>query len=203
MTKTDSGLRTQRRRTVVASGIVVIFATASTAVAELEMILDQAEWESAVGGNFETIDFTGFPDLTPITHQYADLGVHFTSFAVISGPSNAYPNDQWGIHGFNELFIEFDMDVQWVAIDFPGFVQIEIWRNGQFVEASAGFGSGGHGFFGGIISDAPFDAVRIWSPAGGGVSLDDFHFGPPIPGPGVLAVLGIAAVGRRRRRCAR
>ena len=178
--------------------LLSVLVATSTAVAELERFLDQAEWEAAVNNNFVTIDFTGYEDNTPITDQYAHLGAHFTTFDVISGPSNAYPNDQWGLQGFDEIMIEFDMDVQWVAIHFPGLAQFEVWRDGLPIEESQWLAGG----FGGIISDEPFDAVRIWSPASGVISLDDFHFGPPIPGPGALAVLalaGLATRGRRRR----
>ncbi len=52
-------------------------ASALPAHAGVTEFTDRAEWETAVGA-FTTVNFTGFPEFTVITDQYADLGVFFT-----------------------------------------------------------------------------------------------------------------------------
>jgi hypothetical protein len=63
-------------------------------------------------------------------------------------------------------------------------------------------GGGGTGFFSGVISTIPFDTVVIKDPFGANTLIDDLYFGPPIPAPGALAILGLAGLmcSQKRRR---
>jgi len=78
-------------------------------------------------------------------------------------------------------------------------VIFRLYNQGQLIYTSGIFGGGGVGWFGGLISTQPFDAAVIIDPLGY-VFIDDLHFGPPIPGPGALALLGAAALFAQRRR---
>ena len=165
---------------------------------------DFQEWSDAVGGDFTTIDFTGFPDATFITDQYEDLGVLF-----LDGDDNVfccdditYPNDGSGLDGNSAIELEFTQPMSWIAADFPGGLAFELYFEGELIAESTFFAGGGVGFFAGIISDQPFDRATLFDWIDGFVFLDDLHFGPPIPAPGALPLLGGAALllGRLRRR---
>jgi len=157
---------------------------------------------AAVGGeeNVSTVDFTGFEDFTPITDQWAHLGVHFSGFVVTSGPGFVlFPNDGWGVRGEPDINVTFDEPINWIAADLPGQTEIELYADDQLIYASTPLGLGGPGNFGGLISDQPFDRARFFSPGSHAEFLDDLFFGPPIPTPGALAVLGVAFMSHRRR----
>ena len=80
---------------------LLIMAPANTIYAELQSFDDFDQWAAAISGEYSTMDFTGFPDDTHIDEQYADLGAHFTTLDIVSGPSRSlYPNDGWGLNGF-------------------------------------------------------------------------------------------------------
>jgi hypothetical protein len=157
------------------------------------------EWIAAVGP-FTTIDFTGFVSGTVLTDQYADLGVLFTdgNDQVDFGPT-IYPNDEWGLDGNGDVDVSFDTPQLYLAVDFPGILFIELYSQGELIDTTNGWGSGGVGFFFGFLSSEPFDAVRIIDPIDNAVFIDDLHFGIPAPGP--LWPLAVAALclGCRRR----
>jgi hypothetical protein len=162
---------------------------------------DKEGWEAAVG-EFTTIDFTGFPEFTWITDQYAHLGAHFVDGADLIQESDLlYLEDGWGIDGNTEVRIEFDEPISYIGFDFPGIMYVFLYSNDEVIYTTP-FGGGGPGHFGGLISDEPFDAVRFWDGPGGNVNIDDIHFGPPIPAPGALMLLSLGTLlaARRRRR---
>jgi hypothetical protein len=79
---------------------------------------------------------------------------------------------------------------------------IELYANGEmfFEESFPGIGVG---FFAGVVSTEPFDSVVLRDWADDLAFIDNLHFGPPIPAPGALGVLAVAAIilpGRRRSR---
>jgi len=162
---------------------------------------DKNEW-IATAGAFSTITFTEYPANTIVTDQYANLGATFTDGIDVIFESNAFLNDNMGLNGaFNEIAIQFETPQYHVAVDFPGLVQFTLFRNGSTLYESSFFSDNLTGPFAGLVSDIAFDEVLIVDP-GGGVFIDDLHFGPPIPGPGGIAVLGCGAivVGLNRRR---
>ena len=83
----------------------------------------------------------------------------------------------------------------------------ELYSNDTLFYTSGIFGVGGAGNFGGLISDQPFDQVRMYDFLDVIMFMDDLHFGPPIPTPGAFVPLGLLLLARRRRRigsrCAR
>ncbi len=141
---------------------------------------DKDAWIAAVG-EFTTIDFTGFPLGTPITDQYADLGALFTSGAdfILCCDFGTFPNDGAGLDGNDGIELMFDSPQAWIATDHPGQLAFALFRNGELFFTSGLFGSGGVGFFGGLISSQLFDTAVIWDPINNSVDLDDLHFGVP------------------------
>ena len=162
----------------------------------VEEFTNKDEWIAAVG-RFTTIDFTGFPDGTFITDQYADLGILFTDGNDSIDVSGVHVNDGWGLDGNPDIHLSFDMPQAYIAVHFPGDVQIDLFA-GDILLHSSVFIAGGLGNFGGVISSELFDTVLIRDPVLGDVFIDDLHFG--VPTPGALCLLGIAALLPRRRR---
>jgi hypothetical protein len=162
---------------------------------------DRDEWELATG-EFTTIGFADYPHGTWIFEQYAHLGVHFVDGAdIVLYSPGTYPRDDYGLDGNEEIHLTFDMLITSIAVDFPGSLAIDIYRDGEFLETTDFWGGGGVGFFGGFVFDTTFDEAIIYD-YDGQVNLDDLHFGPPIPAPSALGLLAAAGllVPRRRRR---
>lgn len=183
-----------------ASGAVV---TTYTPTAEAEQA-----WEDAVG-SWQTIDFVGLEEGTPITHQYRDeYGVVFGTdpFTAVAQDNEAFfPNDGFGFQvitiaqpnlGVN---ISFDTPLQAIAFDHPGTVVIRFHlADGTTFEGFGG--SQGAGLFSGWPSDVPIIGVELGD-FGGAFHIDDMRF-VPIPGPAGFAFfagLAIRRGGRRRR----
>jgi hypothetical protein len=188
------------RNTCVVIAAVIGLAITSAKADVIEFNEDKEGWEVAAGA-FTTIDFTGFEEGTWIFEQYAHLGAHFIDGANIIQESDLlYLEDGWGIIGNNEVRITFDEPTYSIAGDFPGLARFDLYWQGEMIYYSPFFGGSGVGHFGGVVSDQPFDEVRIWD-IDEQVFIDDLHFGPPIPGPGVVVVLAAGALvaGRRRR----
>ena len=161
---------------------------------------NQTEWEAAVG-RFTTIDFTGFPEATNITNQYEDLGITFTDgIDLIRLNNNTFPNDGAGLDGLaNGIEVSFDTPQLWIAVEYPGDVRFELFSEGGLIFTSTdNFPGGGAGFFAGLLSTQPFDAVIISDPTDSFISIDDLHFG--VPAPPTLALLALATLFGARRR---
>jgi len=160
---------------------------------------DRAEWETAVGV-LTTIDFSGWPEFTVITDQYQDLGVLFSDGNDTILFSNAFQNDGVGLGGtVDDIELSFDAPQLWIAVDFPGLVQFELFHNGELIYVSTPIDDV-PGNFAGLLSTEPFDVALISDPSDDAVFIDDLHFG--VPAPPTLAVLAFGAVVtcRRRRR---
>ena len=162
---------------------------------------DRAEWEAAVG-DFTTIGFTGFPEGTFITDQYADLGILFGGGNEFISLNNSFPNDGAGlVSNFTDIVMEFDIPQFWIGTDFPGIIRIDLYNEGELFYSSIDFGGPPIGAFGGLLSSEPFDMAVILDPSDPVVNIDDLFFGPPIPAPGALWLLALSALcGYRRRR---
>jgi MYXO-CTERM domain-containing protein len=111
--------------------------------------------------------------------------------------------DGIGVSGaFDEIWLSFNEPMGWLGVDFPGAIQISLFRSNELIYASGEFVAiGGQIAFGGLVSSEAFDSALLVDPEGG-VFIDNLHFGPPIPAPGALALLGVGVPGvsRRRRR---
>ncbi len=160
--------------------------------------IDKDAWIAAVG-TFMIVDFAGFPPGTFITEQYAGLGIHFTDGNDSIPPFGQFlfPNDGWGLDGNGNINVSFDSPQLWIAVDYPGFMQFELFWQDQLVYTSSLFLPGGIGNFAGLLSNDLFDAARIIDP-GGQAAIDDLHFG--VPSPGVIALLALGGLHHRRRR---
>ncbi len=150
------------------------------ASADVLEFTDKDEWIEAVG-EFTTIDFTGFPEGTWITDQYADLGILFTDGDDWIHNTCGYVNDCWGLAGGggnDQITLAFDTEEAYIGVDFPGDLQIDLYSRGRLIHSSV-FIAGGHGNFGGLLSRVLFDSVVLSDPLFSSVHIDDLHFGPP------------------------
>ncbi len=179
---------------------MLIITTASYAdVIELE---DKFAWESAVG-DFTTIDFTGFPEYTVITDQYSDQGVMFTDgddYIYIN--EFLFLNDTYGLSGSIDdgpISVEFDHPQYWIAVDYPGVIAFDLYKDNVLFYSSIWF-SGHIGDFAGLISTDSFDKVVIHDPLNESVSIDDLYFGGYVPGAGSGVLLLFSSVLWKKRR---
>ena len=112
--------------------------------ADVTEFTDKDEWIAAAGP-FTTIDFTGFPPATFITEQYADLGIHFTDGDDVIHFTETYKNDGVGLFGNGDIALLFDSPQAWIAADFPGDIQIDLFAGDrllhsiQFIELCTGW----------------------------------------------------------------
>jgi hypothetical protein len=162
-------------------------------------------WEEQVG-TWSTIDFIGLPDSVPLPPDtYAEeFGVTFENGTILSFSSDFFfPVDG---HGFaasqgaqgSSVDVVFDTPIKAFATDHPGTFRFILFSEGEMVFDS-GIVGGAIGYFSGLISDTPFDRVRISDTDEFGV--DDIRFGLVVPAPaaGLILVPGLAMTRRRRR----
>jgi len=164
---------------------------------------DRADWfdQTSAMGPITTLDFTGFPQFTVITDQYADLGVVFPegNEFVLGESFETFPQDGWGLRAGETMTLEFDAPINAIASDFPGGLSMDLFRDGQLVGDSSDFGVSGAGQFGGLISNEPFD-MAVLSAIGITFSIDDLHFAT-VPTPATFVLLpGLILFSRSRRR---
>ncbi len=138
---------------------------------------------------------------TFITDEYVELGVLFDG-SDNTGPFDliTYPNDGFGLDGNGNITLDFLVPQAWIGVDFPGNLEIELYREGVLIYHSGLFGfGGGIGNFGGIVSSELFDrAILMDVPIDFEAEVDDIFFG--VPGPGAVPLLGLAALWPPRRR---
>lgn len=180
---------------IIAAGALPLNASAHAAVTQYT---NKVAWQNAAG-NWTTLPFTDLPDGTLITNQYAAQGVVFTDGSDFIYHSTSFLNDGAGVNGaFDTIWLSFNQPMFTIGADYPGSLKISLYSDGQLIYASSDFDViVSH--FAGLISTEPFDTALIIDPAGG-VFIDDLHFGPPIPVPGVLALLTTTAMVARVRR---
>ena len=96
---------------------------------------DKDAWIAAVGP-FTTIDFTGFPEGTFITEQYAHLGIHFTDGNDSIDINAGVLNDGSGLDGNPSMHLSFDSPQAYLAVDFPGDVQFDLFSGDTLLHTS-------------------------------------------------------------------
>jgi hypothetical protein len=200
--ESDNRMSTNHRTATTVFTAILAAVCASTLPAEVVEYDEKDQWEAAAG-SWSTADFTGFAMGTPIDEQYAYLGVHFVDGYdfVLCCDYEVFPQDGAGLDGNELIDLVFDAPMYWIAADFPGAIGFDLYFEGEFFYQSSEFGEGGLGNFGGLVSTAPFDRAVIWQyGTHPNVTLDDLHFGPPIPAPSATALIGAALVAARRRR---
>jgi hypothetical protein len=196
--ESDNRMSTNHRTGTIVLTAILAAVCASTLPAEVVEYDEKDQWEAAAGA-WSTADFTGFPDDTPIDEQYAYLGVHFVDGCDFVVLGSSFPNDGAGLGGNELIDLVFDAPMYWIAADFPGLLLIDLYYEDELFYSSNVFGVGGVGNFGGLISTEPFDRAVIWD-YDDDVALDDLHFGPPIPAPSALCIVGAGLIAARRRR---
>jgi MYXO-CTERM domain-containing protein len=162
-----------------------------------------ANWQGAVGSQYTTLDFV-FPAPTILSTQYAGLGAIFPEEEEAALPLGvAFPQDGWGVQGAPagdaDIHIAFTSPQQWIGAHYPGGLMYQLLSGGTVIYNSpTHLTPGANGFFG-IVSDVPFDEVRLIDPFGF-VYVDNIYFGGPVPSPGAMPLLAAALFGARRRR---
>ena len=163
----------RRLKTHVALGALLVAGVTSGDVVEFD---DRADWEAEVC-RFATIDFTDLPRGTFVDTQYEDMGILFDGTDTIFWTEHGFPNDGRGLDGNGPINLSFEQAQHLIAVDFPGFVVIDLIQGGDIFYSSRifGGGKGGVGNFGGLISMDPFDAAVLRCPFGSAF-IDDLHF---------------------------
>ncbi len=141
-------------------------------------------WFAAVGA-VTTIGFSDFPKNTFITNQYSELGVLFTDgddFTEGDSPT-LYLVDGWGLDGFHDITLLFDSPQRCIAVDHPGYIQIDLFNRGVLQQSIPFGGPGGYGNFAGVISLEQFDSAVLIDHGGIAAEIDDLHFGASVCGP--------------------
>jgi hypothetical protein len=133
---------------------------AGSAYGEVIEITDPDGWFGAVGA-VTTIDFTGFPNGWIITDQYSDLGINFVDGNDQFFFTPSFVNDNWGANGNGDLTVVFDTPQAYIAAEFPGFLRIELFSQGESVYVSSLFFGDPVGNFAGLISDQTFDMAIL------------------------------------------
>jgi len=177
--------------------VLLVLLCPQAAIADLYVYFDYDEWFAAANTEVTEIDFTGFAFGTPITDQYADVGLLLDPWANIYQSGNLH-NDGWGVHadavpgGRFQAVLDaprYAFAASWSGSDAP------IFRMGEEVVAMSDDYGGSPWLFVGYISDEPFDSVEFWITP----SVDNIWFGAPVPAPGALTLVLTIGIARRRR----
>jgi len=119
-----------------------------------------------------------------------------------------FPNDGWGLTGgvtlgSAHLHMDFSTPQYWIAIEHTGIVFFELYSSDQLIYTSPDHQGSAYTtpqpFFG-LFSTAPFDTVVVVRPDANNVNIDNLYWGPGIPAPGALGLVGVAALTLRKRR---
>ena len=181
----------------VALSMTLATSATQASFGSFQWYFSKPSWESAAGPH-SFIDFVQ-PAPMFITNQYEALGVLFPEGDDNVGPSSTgSTTDGWVLVGGggpgtgSTITIKFIQPVYSAAFDLPGGFDFKVFSGGQQVYQSIGLSP-----FSGIVSTEAFDTIVC----SGGVTIDNLYFGPPIPAPGAVSVMAVAAlVGRGRRR---
>ncbi len=168
--------------------------------ADVQAFTDKDEWIEAVG-DFAFIDFVGIPNGTDVTDQYEELGVVFDPNVNVIFEHPIFP-DGFGLIGSQLFPISFSLlePQNWIAVDFPGMVQFQLFLGDKLVcESELFFAFGGNIAFAGIVSSTPFDRVIIQDPTDLNVGIDNLYVGvlesgPDVNGDGTVDVQDLIAV---------
>lgn len=157
---------------------------------------DKGSYLAAAGAQV-TIDFTGLPDQTVVTTQYAGLGATFTDGDDLI---LIYPvfEDNAGLESDGSTEIAFSSPLTSIGADFPGGLHFDLFRGSLLIGSSADFAGVGLGHFGGVISDVAFDRVVVSDYVDQKAFIDALYFGgraAAVPEPSTIAGAALAGVG--------
>lgn len=126
-------------------------------------------------------------------NQYAGLGVTFSDLNDTTLADTAFLSDGVGLNGHGAVTLRFSSYLTSLGAMFPGALTIQLFSGGSLVGTSAAFGGQGDGFFGGVISDIPFNGAILSDWSDGRVFLDNLYLqspgGPSIPDTGSTTAL--------------
>jgi PEP-CTERM motif len=192
--------------------IIAILACLASVQARLDAAIvnytSLAAFNSVVGPH-PLIKFDDLPSGTILNNQYSGLGVLFPDGNDTTQANDSFLTDGVGLTGANQdvnavITVQFTSAINAVGADFPGALRIQIFNGATLVGTSANFGSAGTGFFGGIVSDMPFDRAILSDWMDDRVFVDNLHFASvPEPSAFALALIGAGALWIRRSRLAR
>jgi hypothetical protein len=161
---------------------------------------NKQSWQNAVQKSFVTIDFTGYPHLTPLNNQYESIGVLFTDGDDRFRQHSGFLNDGHGMFAnYWSSIIEFAEPQYAFAVEHLASTRFELFYHGASIGLSQQFIQAGFFHFSGITSTQPFDKIRIYNPLGDDTNVDDMHFST-VPGAGTIPVFGVLLLKQRRRR---
>ncbi len=124
----------------------------------------------------------------PAENRYADLGAGVTVTAQYAGVGATYTDgndvtyayasstDGMILEGFGRVNISFSVPVCVIGVNFPGALRIVGYSGATVVLTSSDFAGSGTGFFGGVISDTPFDRVELIDWFDEAVYIDDVYY---------------------------
>ena len=161
------------------------------------------QWFDAAVG-FSTVAFTGLPEGTQVTEQYASQGIHFHlppwgTGNLVQASEVMYPQDGWGLLGAEVIKMTFDTPMSAFAAYFPGSAEFEFYSGATFLYSR--LRPGDINSFAGFTSSQSFDRVMMRAdvPVNFGVFADNVYFSP-VPAPSVLALAAVAGCMRGARR---
>jgi hypothetical protein len=186
------------------SGLVLAWPS-SAAHAGAAFYSSFSEWTSAAD-SFDTLDFN-LGSIQFLGEQYAGVGVHFDSISALAGPSAGFfPLDGWGMGSASS-----PNPVSPVALDGGRFafgleyisdVRIQLFSGGTMLWDSGNIVASPlvDSAFAAVITDTPFDSLKVSGAFFTTLSADNFYVGHAVPGPGALAGAVLFGLGSRRRR---
>ncbi len=180
--------------------ITAVISSEKPGIAGVVEYEEKTQWESAVG-EFTTIGFTGYSYNTLITDQYLDQGVLFSDGDDTIAIGYYFYHDDRGLKGNGIITLSFCHAMNYIAVDFPGGMMIELYKDEELIYTSSEFAGPGVGHFAGLISSEQFDEVVLHDWIDGTAYIDDLHFGAYVPSAGgSMLFLFMGLIGRRRRK---
>ncbi|MDZ4830235.1 MAG: hypothetical protein SGJ09_08585 [Phycisphaerae bacterium] len=182
-------------------GATMLAAGANSAMASVQMFIqDFSGWQQAAS-SYSTVDFRGFAPNTFITEQYAPLRVHFMN----PGPNvvqplalDLFPQDGFGIDANGGILLAFDQPIHGIGGHGPGAWRFRLYSGGTQFYISPWWVGAPNGYSG-LVSDTAFDAASFEAFGGEDVYSDNIYFST-IPAPSVIAMLAASGLVSRRRR---
>ncbi len=156
----------------------------------------------AAGGTERSVYFNDLPDGALVDSQYATLGLTFPDLNDHVLNDSAFYTDDYGLNGNGTITLHFSTEMTSLGVDFPGSLRISLFNNGTLVGVGSRLGGNGEDFFGGLISDRPFNLAVLSDWSDGRAFIDNLYFSPlasnpvPVPESGgqALVLLSIVAI---------
>lgn len=144
---------------------------------------DYASWLAAVGGSATENRYADLGVGVTVTTQYLGVGALYTDGNDVTMDYTGSSTDNVILNGNGRVNITFSAQQTSIGVNFPGAVRIVAYDGATVVFTSSDFGGSGTFFFGGVVSDTPFNRVEIIDWFDDAVFPDDvfYHDGGPSP----------------------